>query len=59
MKETELRELIKASGKRGVVTYKGKDKRTQFDESVTDKKMQNFKAFIGDKIDEVAKILQK
>ncbi|WP_185246253.1 hypothetical protein [Chryseobacterium bernardetii] len=57
MKTEEIKILIEASGKRGVVVYKGKDTRKEFDESVNLKKVNLSSNFIGNKIEEVAQIL--
>ncbi|UCA58612.1 hypothetical protein KB553_16360 [Chryseobacterium rhizoplanae] len=57
MKTEEIKRLIEASGKRGVVVYKGKDTRKEFDESVNLKKVNLSSNFIGNKIEEVAQIL--
>lgn len=57
MKAKEIKNLIDSSSKRGVVRYKGKDKRKSFDESINQKKIQFISTFIGDKIEEVMKIL--
>lgn len=57
MTRTDFKEIIRASGKRGVVSYKGKDKRKNFDESVSLKKVNLISKFIGDKTEEVAKFL--
>ncbi|WP_185226250.1 hypothetical protein [Chryseobacterium indologenes] len=57
MKRTDFKEIIRASGKRGIVAYKGKDKRKQFDESVDQKKVNLVSSFIGSKIEEIFKIL--
>ncbi|VEH18273.1 Uncharacterised protein [Chryseobacterium nakagawai] len=57
MRFTGLKEIIRASGKRGVVTYKGKDTRKEFDESVNLKKVNLISNFIGNKIEVVAQIL--
>jgi hypothetical protein len=57
--KTTLRQLIDRSGKRTVVTYKGKDKRTKYDDSVTNKKMQIINNLIGGNTEEIAKILSK
>lgn len=54
---TQLKSMIHISGKRGVVTYKGKDTRKEFDESVSLKKINLISNFIGNKTEEVAKIL--
>lgn len=57
MTAVDLRSLIKDSRKKGIVAYKGKDKRKEFDESVNLKKVNVIYNFIGDKAEEVAKIL--
>lgn len=56
---TTIRQQIEMSGKKTVVTYKGKDKRTSFDESVPQKKVELISKFIGDKSSILAKILNK
>lgn len=53
----ELKKNIMNSGKKGIVVYKGKDKRKEFDESVSLKKVNLISNFIGDRTEEVAKIL--
>ncbi|AZB25434.1 hypothetical protein EG339_13020 [Chryseobacterium bernardetii] len=55
----KIKQLIESSGKKGAVTYKGKDKRKQFDESVTHKKLQAFIHFVGDKTKVISQILLK
>ncbi|WP_312391141.1 hypothetical protein [Chryseobacterium sp.] len=55
----KIKKLIDKSGKRGFVTYKGKDKRIAFDESVTSKKLEQFKNFVGDKTEDLLKVLTK
>ncbi|WP_330744922.1 hypothetical protein [Chryseobacterium sp. CP-77] len=57
MKKGELRKLIDTTEKRGVVVYKGKDTRKKFDESVTQNKLIIFSKLIGDKTEEIKKIL--
>ncbi|WP_185286190.1 hypothetical protein [Chryseobacterium indologenes] len=53
----ELKQIIRSSGKRGVVAYKGKNTRKDFDESVSQKKINLISSFIGNQREEVAKIL--
>ncbi|WP_165602553.1 hypothetical protein [Chryseobacterium arthrosphaerae] len=53
----ELKQIIWNSGKRGVVAYKGKDTRKEFDERVNRKKLDQISSFIGNKIEEVVQIL--
>lgn len=57
MTTTELKQVIHTSGKKAVVPYKGKDTRKEFDESVSLKKVNLISNFIGDKVEEIAKIL--
>ncbi|OCA77561.1 hypothetical protein BBI01_03685 [Chryseobacterium artocarpi] len=57
MKKSELRKLINTSGKRGDVVYKGKDKRKEFDEGVSMKKVKLISNFIGNKTDKIRQIL--
>ncbi|WES96506.1 hypothetical protein P2W68_16865 [Chryseobacterium arthrosphaerae] len=57
MTAADLRNLIKDSGKKGIVAYKGKDTRKGFDESLSLKKVNLISSFIGDKVEEIAKIL--
>lgn len=57
MKLTELKNLIKVSGKKGIVVYKGKDTRQEFVESISLKKVNLISNFIGEKTEEVIKIL--
>lgn len=57
MKTEDIKRLIEDSGKRGVVVYKGKDTRKEFDESVNLKKVNLSSNFIGNKIEEVVQIL--
>lgn len=54
---TQLKSMIHISGKRGFVTYKGKDTRKEFDESLTLKKVNLISNFIGDKAQEIKTIL--
>lgn len=58
MASTELKQFIQTSGKRGIVAYKGKDTRKKFDESVNLKKVNLISNFVGNKVEEVAKILE-
>ena len=57
MTAAELKQIVHVSGKRGVIAYKGKDTRKQFDESVSQKKINLIYNFIGEKTEEVRKIL--
>lgn len=57
MKAKELKNLIDSSGKRGVVTYKGKDARKKFDDSARQNKINMISRFLGDQTKEVEKIL--
>ncbi len=50
--------MIHISGKRGIVAYKGKETRKEFDESVSLKKVTIISNFVGNKIEEVAQILR-
>lgn len=58
MKVIELRNLIRTAGKRGAVSYREKEKRKKFDESVSLKKVNLISNFLGNKAEEVAKILE-
>ncbi|WP_185246265.1 hypothetical protein [Chryseobacterium bernardetii] len=55
---TQLKSMIHISGKRGIVAYKGKETRKEFDESVSLKKVTIISNFVGNKIEEVAQILR-
>lgn len=56
---TNLKQLLSDSGKKTVVTYKDKDKRIKFDETTSQKKMENISDFIGNQSQELAKKLSK
>ncbi|MCT4327719.1 hypothetical protein [Chryseobacterium indologenes] len=58
MNQNDLKSLIKACGKKGVVEYKGKDKRREFDESVNQKKLLQISNFIGNQTEWVAQLLR-
>ncbi|UEQ75246.1 hypothetical protein [Chryseobacterium arthrosphaerae] len=53
----ELKQIIRRSEKRGIVTYKGKDARKEFDESVSQKKISLMVNFIREKTEDVSRIL--
>ncbi|OCA80573.1 hypothetical protein BBH99_00275 [Chryseobacterium contaminans] len=57
MTTAKLKQVIHTSGKRAIVTYKGKDTRREFDESISLKKVNLISNFIGDKIEEIKTIL--
>lgn len=57
--KTTLKQLIARSGKRTVVTYEGKDRRTKYDDSETNKKMEVINNLIGGNSEAIAKILSR
>ncbi|MGE8555015.1 MAG: hypothetical protein ACN6OB_13940 [Chryseobacterium jejuense] len=58
MTNKELKQIIRSSGKRGVVSYRGKGTRKEFDESFSQNKINVISNFIGDKMEEITKILK-